>query len=295
MAKGKPFVPVVAVLNMKGGVGKTTITSNVFRVLFERRRAGTLLLDLDPQFNLTQALFNRAAYDGLKNEGKTMLAVMEPKPSGGLFEVSTSKVPPPSASDVGHCFYFFPKSNPRQQLDIIAGDFGLVKYSLMDDNKKLASVKQRFLKFVANEKQNYKLICFDCNPSSSFLTLCALHACTHVLVPVRPDRFSMLGLEILAEFIDSLPTLSPKPELVIVLNGVLRGSRDPLSTSVEAELRAHPRFGSRTLTRLLPETGRLKAKTDYTGFATDKGGPWSSTLRAEVSLLADELAGRLGV
>lgn len=66
MAQKKPFVPVVAVLNMKGGVGKTTLSANIFRVLFERRQAGTLLLDLDPQFNLTQALFTRSAYDKLK-------------------------------------------------------------------------------------------------------------------------------------------------------------------------------------------------------------------------------------
>jgi chromosome partitioning protein len=89
----------------------------------------------------------------------------------------------------------------------------------MDDNVKLKAVKERFLKFILQEKRSNNAIFIDCNPSSSFLTLCALHAATHVLVPVRPDRFSMLGLEILAEFIETLPTLSPKPQLLIVLKG----------------------------------------------------------------------------
>jgi cellulose biosynthesis protein BcsQ len=86
--KKKPLVPVVAVLNMKGGVGKTTLSANIFRVLFERRRETTLLLDLDPQFNLTQALFTRSAYDNLKKDGKTILPVMEPPSSVGLFDES---------------------------------------------------------------------------------------------------------------------------------------------------------------------------------------------------------------
>ncbi|RYF48811.1 MAG: ParA family protein, partial [Cytophagaceae bacterium] len=48
---------------------------------------------------------------------------------------------------------------------------------------------------VEQARKSRDLICIDCNPSSSFLTLCALLTATHVLIPVRPDRYSMLGLE----------------------------------------------------------------------------------------------------
>lgn len=294
MNSKKPFVPVVAVLNMKGGVGKTTLSANIFRVLFERRRAATLLLDLDPQFNLTQALLTRAAYDKLKSAGKTILPIMEPPSAVGLFDVATSTMPPPAAAAVNHSFLHFTRE-PATRLDVVPGDFGLVKYSLMNDSGKLDCVRDRFLKFVQQEKTNYKVICIDCNPSSSFLTLCALHACSHILVPVRPDRFSILGLEILSQFVENLPTLSPKPQVFVVLNGVRRGGKDALANAVEAELRAHPTFASRTLINVVPETGVLKAKTDYTGFATDKKGGWSKTVRGEVSVVADELANKLGL
>src|SRR6266436_3154629 len=147
MIAKKPFVPVVAVLNMKGGVGKTTLSANIFRVLFERRHAATLLLDLDPQFNLTQALLTRAAYDKLKAAGKTILPVMEPPSTVGLFDIATSSVPPPSAAAINHSFLHFTKE-PATRLDVIPGDFGLVKYSLMNDSRKLDSVRERFLKFV---------------------------------------------------------------------------------------------------------------------------------------------------
>ena len=55
------LAPVVAVLNMKGGVGKTTISAHVMRVLYHIHQVKTLLVDLDPQFNLSQALIARSA------------------------------------------------------------------------------------------------------------------------------------------------------------------------------------------------------------------------------------------
>jgi chromosome partitioning protein len=66
MKKRAPFVPVVSVLNMKGGVGKTTLCASISLAIFENHQVHALLLDLDPQFNLTQGLFKRAEYDQTK-------------------------------------------------------------------------------------------------------------------------------------------------------------------------------------------------------------------------------------
>lgn len=292
--KAKPYVPVVAVLNMKGGVGKTTICANLSLALFEAKEIGALLIDFDPQFNLTQGLLKREDYDECKANSQTIYSAMEPPSSVGLFDVATSTQPPPGSEVLSYGFYYI-ANNPAAALDLIPGDFQLVKYSLMDDNAKLKGVKQRFLKFVEKSKTKYGVIFIDCNPSSSFLTLCALYAASHILVPVRPDRFSMLGLEILSEFIESLPTLSPKPQLLILLNGITRGGKDKVATSVEAELRAHPKFGPRTLATFVPQSGALKAKTDYTGFATERKGRWQKQIRSEMASIAEELARKLGL
>ena len=294
MAEKKTFVPVVAVLNMKGGVGKTTLSANVFRVLFEDKKVGTLLLDLDPQFNLTQTLFTREAYDKLKANGKTISAVMEPPSDLGLFSVKTTAEPPPEPARLVQNKFYFPGAQPPVRLDIVPGDFKLSKYSLMDDNKKLGSVRERFMKFVDKAKETYRVVVIDCNPSSSFLTLCALQACTHVLVPVRPDRYSVLGLELLSEFIEGVPTISPKPHLVVAMNGMPRTPKRE-TAAIEAQLRAHHQFGSRTLANVLRVSSHLVAKTDYTGFATDRKGHWARALQTEVSLFADELSKKIGL
>ncbi|WP_426314099.1 ParA family protein [Methylobacterium fujisawaense] len=294
MSQKKPFVPVVAVLNMKGGVGKTTMSAHVFRVLYQSKRVSTLLIDLDPQFNLTQALFKRSAYDDIKSQGRTISAVMEPPSNVGLFTVKKSSIPPADVDSLKHDFYHLSKNDPKP-LSIIAGDIALVKYSLMDDNKQLLAVRERFLNFINASKDKFELICIDCNPSSSFITLCALHACTHVLVPVRPDKYSVLGLEMLTEFVAGVPSINPKPQFIVALNGIPRSGGGEDVASIEAELRAHPDFGKKVLARVIHETSLLKAKTDYTGFATDRRAPWSSLLRQEVTAFANELGNRLGV
>ncbi len=160
----------------------------------------------------------------------------------------------------------------------------------MDDNRKLTAVRQRFLNFVKQARRQFKIICIDCNPSSSFLTLCALHACTHVLVPVRPDKYSVLGLELLSDFVDGIISISPKPEIIVVLNGV---PRTGYRRAVENELRSHPVFGSQTLASRIYQSNILAANPDYTGFATDKPVPYRYLLKAELSIVVNELAERI--
>ena len=162
----------------------------------------------------------------------------------------------------------------------------------MSDKRKLNAVRDRFLSFVRTARQHFGVIVIDCNPSSSFFTLCALHACTHLLVPVRPDRYSILGLELLAEFVSSIDEIDPKPPLSIVLNGVPRGGYDP---SVENELRAHKQFGASTLANVIHQSNILIAGPAYTGFAADKPVPHRGKVVAEMSAVADELAVSLGI
>jgi chromosome partitioning protein len=101
--KAKPFVPVVAVLNMKGGVGKTTICANLSLSLFENHEVAALLVDIDPQFNLTQGLLKRSEYDECKNKAQTIYSAMEPPSDVGLFDVATSTQPPRVADGLGRC------------------------------------------------------------------------------------------------------------------------------------------------------------------------------------------------
>jgi chromosome partitioning protein len=208
LSNNTKLAPVVAVLNMKGGVGKTTISAHVMRVLYRHQAKRVLLIDFDPQFNLTQTVVPQARYERYKQNNRTVLSVMEAAPQTSLFTVTTGVSPPPKLEDVMVSLKRL--QDTTAELMLVPGDFGLVKYSLIADSNTLAPVKARFAQFVQLARNSTDLICIDCNPSSSFMTLCALEVATHLLVPVRPDRFSILGLELLDAFVSGLPTLPKK-------------------------------------------------------------------------------------
>ena len=282
--------PVVAVLNMKGGVGKTTISAHVMRVLYFALDKKTLLIDFDPQFNLTQQVVAQPRYEKLKNANQTVLSVMEPAPQTSLFNVTIDNAPPPSVEAVS--ISMKKSKHTAAELRLVPGDFGLVKYSLIDDGQALAPVKTRFKKFVSQAQDEMDLVCIDCNPSSSFMTMCALEVATHVLVPVRPDRFSVLGLDLLNTFIESLPTLKAKPKLIVLLNGIPRTNYDP---TVENILRSHAIFGSATLSTPLYLSKVLASSHNYTGFATDKPVPNKANVSQNMNTLVNELGKELGL
>jgi chromosome partitioning protein len=275
---------------MKGGVGKTAISAHVMRILYRAFLKRVLLVDFDPQFNLTQTVVPQAKYEIYKQNNRTVLSVMEPAPQSSLFTVTTSLPPPPSLADVSVPLKRVTGS-PAELL-LVPGDFGLVKYSLVDDAKSLVPVKSRFKAFVTNARAVVDLVCLDCNPSSSFMTVCALEVATHLLIPVRPDRFSILGLELLDSFVSYLPTLKQKPKQLIVLNGIPRTNYNP---AVENILRSHPEFGGRTLSTPLYHSSLLAATPSYTGFATDK--PVSHRMRVtnNIEALAKEIGNELGM
>jgi chromosome partitioning protein len=276
-------------MNMKGGVGKTTVTAHVMRMLYQTCAKRTLLVDLDPQFNLTQAVLTQPAYQLHERDGTTVYAAMEPASKSGLLDIMAAPTEPPDVSTLAHTLHSIVIGDRKLSLDLVPGDFRLVKYSLVDNNVKLDFVKKRFLQFIENARAMYDLVCIDCNPSSSFITLCALHACNFLLIPVREDKYSVIGLQLLSKYVDGIPTLSNRPEVIVLLNGTKSGKFGGGSS-----LRSDKEFGPHVLTNELRHTGFLEARSTYTGFASDRRGPNSIRFRREMRALATELGDRLG-
>jgi chromosome partitioning protein len=274
---------VIAVLNMKGGVGKTTVAAHVFRRLYWQLSKSVLLIDFDPQFNLTQTVTTQVTYESLKAQQKTVLSIMEAKPTSSIFNVSEVDGPLPSVEEIGVVLRQY-TNTPSINLTLIPGDFDLHKYSLIQDESLLNRASQRFANFVNKARETRDIVCIDCNPSSSFMTLCALKVATHILVPVRPDRYSILGLKLLNQFISGVPQINPKPKVVILINGVKTRGYD---TSVEDELRSDPKLGPLTLATTLGISRLLEASIGYTGFATDRKHSWRVTPR--ISKIVDEI------
>lgn len=279
--------PVLAVLNLKGGVGKTTIASNVSYEVFHKQKR-VLLVDMDPQFNLSQQLLTKSIYDASLGNNKSVLRLFEPAPISDFFDINTkSKTPPsPSLSSVG-IRHFVHDENIA--ISIIPGTFELTKYSFINDNDKLNHARSYFKHSISLARSEYDLVVLDMNPSSSFLTFCGLSVATDVLAPVRPDKFSVQGLDLVKRLIDH-PLVHPKPSLHIVMNGIKRTA--PL-TSTEKDIRQAAFFKDRILANRVYLSAVLTARDDYTGFAKNRKVSGKAAIAQDLKLVANELWARI--
>ncbi|MCJ8166658.1 AAA family ATPase [Pontibacter sp. E15-1] len=156
MAKTK----VVAVINQKGGTGKTTTTINLGSALSKRGKK-VLLLDLDPQSNLSYSLAvtqPEATLADVLLGGKSIKDVIIPKDD----------------------LWLVPGSNELVDVEI----------SLVTQPE-----REKFLKRILAEAKGFDYILIDCPPSLSVLTLNALTAAQEVLIPLQMEVLTLQGLD----------------------------------------------------------------------------------------------------
>ena len=179
----------ISVINMKGGVGKTTIAASLAQAAARRWSiAGSsgrvLAVDLDPQANLSQALMGETIYEQFMNDQSASIA-----------EVFDDYMPPssdsPSASALDTSTV--ERITSRPNLSVIPA-----RFHFADRLNSNARPDPRCLaRLIANQFQDRELVVIDCAPTESIFTQAAYHASRYVLVPVRPEFFATIGFPLL--------------------------------------------------------------------------------------------------
>ncbi|MGN7355215.1 ParA family protein [Paenibacillus amylolyticus] len=185
---------IISFINMKGGVGKTTLSIGVADYLanVHEEKKKILIIDVDPQFNATQALLD-AYYSGdyfadvLPLE-KTINKLFRPQVD---FREGYSS--PTKDSLI---------ISLTENLDIICGDLNLV---LANKSSDYTHVK-RLRRFINDNRlrEIYDLIIIDCPPTLTIYTDSALLASDYYLIPNRIDRYSIIGILSLQKAIRNL-------------------------------------------------------------------------------------------
>lgn len=183
---------VVAFLNMKGGVCKTTLCKEIaYTLINQNENMKILVIDIDPQSNCTQSFFEKyKVIDG--DSVKKYREIKSDLPSiENLFSKSYDML---EDQDLDKIIY---KLN--EQLHIIPGSLNTVFMERETTNGN----DQRLLNFIKekNLKKEYTYIFIDCPPTYSFYTISALLAADFYLVPLVPDIYSLLGLDLLNEVV----------------------------------------------------------------------------------------------
>ena len=177
----------VSVINMKGGVGKTTIAALLGRYAALTLKLNVLAIDLDSQANLSQALMGDRNY-------KQFLS----KKSPSIVEVFKNYQPPsagvtsPGPLDITDVVVGNTRLGGRN-LQLIPSRFDFSD-NLVDSIKPNSQVLARL---IASSFQDKDLIIIDCAPTESIFTQAAYHASRYVLVPVKPEYFATIGFPLL--------------------------------------------------------------------------------------------------
>lgn len=235
----------IAVLNQKGGVGKTTTAINVGAYLAKSGH-NVLLVDSDPQGNATSGLgLDKRAYEVTTYEV--------------LFDASLlDQAIQPTATPKLHVL--------PANANLAAAEVELVE---------VPARETRLTEALAQASYDYVLI--DCPPSLGLLTINALAAADAVLIPVQAEYYSLEGLGQLLEVVQRIRQgLNPHLELLgVVLT--MYDKRTTLSEHVLLELQKH--LGDKLFETLIPRNVRLAEAPSFgqTIFEHDK---WSKGARA---------------
>ena len=198
---------VISTANMKGGVGKTTLTVNLATCLAKNHGKRVLVLDLDTQISATLSLMSPIEFAKLRKKRRTLRYLIDDiVKSSNKEKLSIQEIVQPSLNNL-------------QGLDLLPGDIDLYDefvvsqmlhqqaVNLSEDN--FEAIWNRFERVLLGKilepvRNEYDFIILDCAPGYNLLTRSALATSDFYVLPAKPEPLSVVGIQLLERRIAQL-------------------------------------------------------------------------------------------
>lgn len=276
----------VAVINMKGGVGKSTVSANLAWHFCGRANWSKKVLaaDLDPQFNLSQYILGVHSYDNVvvKGNNPTMWDIFE----------QNTRAPGIKArgKSLSDCIVKRVKYHDGAQLDLIPSQLQL------SSTLKNPSQKEHLLStFMSKCEKDYDVIFVDCAPTESVLTVAAYLACDWILIPVKPEFLCTIGLPLIQESLNEFDRIYGKRPKVagVCFNGCSDYSPEESLAKTEVKALA-AKFGWHVFEREIPFS-RSFARGAREGTPIFQTSYSRSIVSSKVGMFCEEFAMKIGL
>lgn len=249
---------VIAMLNIKGGVGKTVLAANLFAAAHLADKRSISFIDLDPQHNLTQYFLSPGERNRIRDGNHTIYGILNPhgEASVPISDIAGVAVPLNRARH---------GDGKQPNFELIAGDERLFEFTLdTRSDRDKAEAFTRFRALVTALRARSDAVVIDSNPCATFLTRLAITTADHIVAPVRPEKYSLTGLNMLEQVVREVRGRALRPsEFSVLLNGVNDRTRSGETGDADAltrdEISGAPFFSTALLADEVPYSAVLKS------------------------------------